>query len=113
MAERLATSQFRLCLCMMNGEEFSSEEPCGVFTGMLTFSLASRGAETIGETPMAATGTGRAPHSLPNRPGSSMLGRLFARVGGCDNGADGLLVEAFEATPPLEGFQVAADRAFG
>src|SRR5881396_3185178 len=42
-----------------------------------------------------------------------MLSRLFAWVGGSDNGADGLLVEAFEATPPLEGFQVAAERAFG
>src|SRR5204863_2813528 len=50
---------------------------------------------------------------LLNRPGSGMLDRLFARVGGCNNGADGLLVEAFEATPPLEGFQVAADSAFG
>src|SRR5436309_12317501 len=49
---------------------------------------------------------------LRNRHGSGMLGRLFARICGRDNGADGLLVEAFEATAPLQRFQMAADRAF-
>src|SRR5207247_1528831 len=81
---RHATSQFRLRLSMTNGEEFGSEESCGVFT--------PQGVRLIGV--------------------SGMLGRLFAWVCGCDNGADGFLVEAFEAAPPLEGFQVAADRAF-
>src|SRR5207247_10500473 len=42
-----------------------------------------------------------------------MLGRLLAWVGGCDNGTDGFLVAAFKAAPSLEGFQVAANRAFG
>src|SRR5213596_2925350 len=42
-----------------------------------------------------------------------MRGRLLAWVGGCDNGTDGFLVEAFKAAPSLEGFQVAANRAFG
>ena len=35
-----------------------------------------------------------------------------ARVGGGDDGADGLLVEAFEAAVALEVLQVAAERAF-
>ena len=39
--------------------------------------------------------------------------RLDSRIDGRDDGADGFLVEAFEAAFALEVFQVAADGAFG